>query len=171
MNPYEKFSDIADSERDIGFFNNITSTVKNHENIAKILAQNQCDIASLIHPCVDLEYVQYGEGCYIPEGCVIGANVRIGDYFTCRLKSLISHDAIVGDFVFVGAGVTCCGRSVLESKCFIGGGATVSSGVRIGEGAVIGAGAIVVRDIPPYSVAYGNPAKVTRKVRETEKVV
>jgi len=52
---------------------------------------------------------------------------------------------------------------VIEDDCDIGVGAIVLPGVRIGRGAQIGAGAVVAEDVPPYSVAVGVPAKVTRQ--------
>jgi len=51
---------------------------------------------------------------------------------------------------------------VIGSAVWLGDGATVMSGVRIGHGASIGARAVVARDIPPYAIAVGNPAKVVR---------
>ena len=47
-------------------------------------------------------------------------------------------------------------------KCWLGAGVIVCPGVTIDEGAVIGAGSVVTRDIPPYSVAVGNPCRVIR---------
>jgi acetyltransferase-like isoleucine patch superfamily enzyme len=52
---------------------------------------------------------------------------------------------------------------VIEDDCDLGVGAIVLPGVRIGKGAQIGAGAVVTEDVPPYSVAIGVPAKVTRQ--------
>ena len=52
---------------------------------------------------------------------------------------------------------------VIEDDCDLGVGAIVLPGVRIGKGAQIGAGAVVTEDVPPYSVAVGVPAKVTRQ--------
>ena len=52
---------------------------------------------------------------------------------------------------------------VVEEDVWVGGGATILHGVRIGRGSIIGAGAVVVRSIPPYSVAVGNPARVMRR--------
>ena len=52
---------------------------------------------------------------------------------------------------------------VIEDYAWIGGGAIILPGVTIGEGAVIGAGSVVSRSIPPYSVAVGNPARVVKE--------
>ena len=52
---------------------------------------------------------------------------------------------------------------IIGDKAWIGFGVTILKGVTIGEGAVIGAGSVVTHDIPPYTVAAGNPATVIRK--------
>ncbi len=54
------------------------------------------------------------------------------------------------------------GDIVVEDDVWIGFGATILSGVHIGQGAVIGAGAVVTKDVPPYCVVGGNPAKMIR---------
>lgn len=53
----------------------------------------------------------------------------------------------------------------IESKAWIGFGASILKGVCIGEGAVIGANAVVTRDVPPYSVVAGNPARIVRYLK------
>ena len=57
----------------------------------------------------------------------------------------------------------------IEDEVWIGGGAILLPGVTIGKGSVIGAGAVVTRDIPPYSVAVGNPARVIRQIAPSDK--
>lgn len=47
---------------------------------------------------------------------------------------------------------------------FVGAGAIICPGVTIGEGSVIGAGSVVTKDIPPHSLAYGNPCRVVREI-------
>ncbi len=63
----------------------------------------------------------------------------------------------------------CWARPVhIGSDCWFGASVTVCPGVTIGEGCVIGAGAVVTKDIPPYSFAAGVPAKVIRKLTDAD---
>lgn len=109
----------------------------------------------------------------VRRGLRIGRNVQIeGDCFFdpshCFLISvgddcvlapgvrLIAHDASMFGFL----GVTRIGRIEIRERCFIGDSVCVLPGVTIGPQAIVGAGSVVVRDIPPRSVAAGNPATV-----------
>lgn len=57
----------------------------------------------------------------------------------------------------------------IEDEVWIGGGAILLPGVTIGKGSVVGAGSVVTRDIPPYSVAVGNPCRVIKKINSDGK--
>ena len=57
----------------------------------------------------------------------------------------------------------------IKDNCWLASNVVVCGGVTIGEGCVIGAGSVVTRDIPPYSLAAGNPCRVIRKI--TEKII
>lgn len=58
----------------------------------------------------------------------------------------------------------------IENNCWLGGNVTVLPGVTIGEGCVIGAGSVVTKSIPPYSLAYGNPCRVARQITEADRL-
>ena len=62
------------------------------------------------------------------------------------------------------------GPIVVEDEVWIGTGAMIFSGVTIAKGAIVGAGAVVTRDVPPYAIVAGNPGRVTR-FRFSEDVV
>lgn len=56
----------------------------------------------------------------------------------------------------------------IEDDCWIGGNVVILPGVRIGKGSTVGAGSVVTKDIPPYSVAVGNPCKVRKTIQSVE---
>ena len=58
----------------------------------------------------------------------------------------------------------------IKDNCWLASNVVVCGGVTIGEGCVIGAGSVVTRDIPPYSLAAGNPCRVIRKITEKDQM-
>jgi maltose O-acetyltransferase len=94
----------------------------------------------------------------------IGADVMMGP--RCVLLAT-SHDFSSVDVPMNQQGFSEPRPIVIEDDVWIGAGATILPGVRIGRGSIIGAGAVVPRDVPAWSVAVGNPARVVRDRRAT----
>ncbi|MBJ6727102.1 acyltransferase [Geomesophilobacter sediminis] len=89
-----------------------------------------------------------------------GDSVRIGDYV------LISWDVniIEYDYHAPGGGHPTPSPIVIEDEVWIGARCIIGKGVTIGKGAIIGAGSVVVKDVPPYTLAVGNPARPIKEV-------
>ncbi len=104
--------------------------------------------------------VGIGEFAYLggAGGLEIGADCIIGQYFSCHPEN---HDFIDPILPIRQQGVSRQGITI-EQNCWIGAKVTVLDGVRIGQGSVIAAGAVVTKDIPPFSIAGGVPARVIR---------
>lgn len=120
-----------------------------------------------------------------PFRCDYGCNIHVGDNFFANFNFTVLDEAPVriGNNVMIGPNVsiyTACHpldpderRSFVEwaepvtigDDVWIGGGATVLPGVEIGQGCVVAAGAVVTRDVPPYSLVGGNPARIIRRLR------
>ena len=92
-------------------------------------------------------------------GIDIGARVGIGP----GVRIITSMHTEAGRDIPILSSPVQLAPVVIEDDCDLGVGAVILPGVRIGRGAQIGAGAVVTADIPPYSVAVGVPAKVTRE--------
>lgn len=119
-----------------------------------------------------------------PFHCDYGCNISVGDNFFANFNLVILDEAqvTIGNNVFIGPNVnilTACHPTNPEERneligwarpitigdnVWIGGGVTILPGVSIGEGCTIGAGAVVVKDIPARSIAAGNPCTVIKKV-------
>lgn len=119
-----------------------------------------------------------------PFRCDYGCNVSIGDNFFANFNLTILDEApvTIGDNVFIGpnvsiytachpldpaernTGVEWAEAVTIGNSVWIGGGATILPGVTVGDNCVIGAGSVVTRDVDPWSVVAGNPARVIKRI-------
>lgn len=118
-------------------------------------------------------YIAKGSDLYIPDRAVLGNNVSIGANFFVQTNFEIGDDCLISSNVsFVGNDHDIYGgRSsyfsgrfppssvVLEGNNFVGFGSTIVGTVRIGKDSVIGAGSLVIDDVPPNTVVVGVPAR------------
>jgi acetyltransferase-like isoleucine patch superfamily enzyme len=134
-------------------------------------------------------------GCEIGEDTKIGAfveiqkNARIGSRCKISSHTFVCEGVVVEDEVFVGHGVVfindiyprattggalqteadwSVAPTLVKKGASIGSGATILANLTIGERAIIGAGAVVTRDVPPGAIVAGNPAKFLRAIPEGE---
>jgi acetyltransferase-like isoleucine patch superfamily enzyme len=123
-----------------------------------------------------------GERTVLGRGSTIDFDTTVGARVSIQSLVYLTAAAIVEDDVFIGPGVTTTnddtmGRHspgealhgpVLRRACRIGGGATLTPGVVIGEEAFVAAGAVVTRDVAPRAVVMGVPARVVRQVSDDD---
>lgn len=127
-------------------------------------------ISSFVKIKVTYGFIRIGENCTINSFCFIDADkggVKIGDNVLIGPHVGIhgsNYNYELRDIFIINQKIVSKGIRI-EDDVWIGSHSTILDGVTIGKGAVIGAGAVVTKDIPPYSVAVGVPAKVI-KVRK-----
>jgi acetyltransferase-like isoleucine patch superfamily enzyme len=92
--------------------------------------------------------------------------VTIGeDVWLCRNVTILAHFN-PSEYQRPWLGDLICRPVVIERGAFIGVHAVILPGVRVGEGAAVGAGAVVTRDVPPRTIVAGNPARVVRTLED-----
>ena len=122
-----------------------------------------------------------GKDCSIGQNVNIGNNVQIGNNVKIQNNVSVYEGVVLEDFVFCGPSMVFTNikiprsefpqrgsefylKTIVKRSASIGANATIVCGVTIGEYALIGSGAVVTKDVPPYSLVVGNPAKIIGKV-------
>lgn len=134
--------------------------------------------------------VQYGSNFRVGRGAIISAphSLLVGNNVAVGPRSVIQVNGSIGNFAMIGMHVQIVGREDhavdeigvpmlhstwvadreprprdavhIGSDVWVGASSVILSGVTIGDGAIVGAGSVVTRDIPAYAVSVGNPARV-----------
>jgi UDP-2-acetamido-3-amino-2,3-dideoxy-glucuronate N-acetyltransferase len=142
-------------------------------HLADVQAKSIGENTTIWQFTVILKDAVIGNNCNINCNCFIENDVVIGDNVTVKSGVQIWDGITLDDNVFVGPNTTFTNDHVPRSKSYpesfrkthvlegasIGANSTIIAGVKIGAFALIGAGAVVTKDIPAYTVWYGNPAE------------
>lgn len=119
---------------------------------------NFIHVSSVVGPNVHL-----GKGIYIMPGTIVMPNTTLSDYCMLSMGISIGHDTYFEEGVFIANGCNIGGNILIKEQAFIGMGATLISGIKvIGEKSIIGAGAVVIKDVPDFATVVGNPGKIIK---------
>jgi acetyltransferase-like isoleucine patch superfamily enzyme len=132
--------------------------------------------------CQVREDTEIGESCILSKGVYVDAGVKIGSRVKIQNNVSLYHGLTISDGVFVGPHVCFTNDlypravnpdgslksatdwevspTVVEEGAALGANSTIVCGIRIGKWALVAAGAVVTRDVPPYAIVRGNPARI-----------
>lgn len=116
----------------------------------------------LIHPNAQIgnkEYVNIGEGSIVTAGCIITVNIEIGKHVILNLSCTVGHDTVIKDYCSFMPSINISGEVLIKEGVYVGTGAKIINQLEIGEETIVGAGAVVSKNIPARCTAVGVPAK------------
>jgi sugar O-acyltransferase (sialic acid O-acetyltransferase NeuD family) len=128
---------------------------------------------TIIHPDVRRSTrVAIGEGTVICAGTIITTDVVLGAHVQINLDCTIGHDTVLKDYATLAPGVHVSGHVNVGRRAYIGTGAVIINGcagqpLTIGEDAIVAAGAVVTKPVPPRTTVVGVPARPIVKKRQT----
>ncbi|MBP5407064.1 2,3,4,5-tetrahydropyridine-2,6-dicarboxylate N-acetyltransferase [bacterium] len=165
---FDKVSDFASNHPEVKL-----SRLENDRRNSAIPLADLTKINARIEPgAVIREMTEIGGKCVIMMGAVINIGAVIGEGTMVDMNAVIGGRAIVGKNCHIGAGTVLAG--VIEPPSahpvticdgvMIGANAVILEGVTVGENSVVAAGSVVTKDVPPFCVVAGVPAKIIKQV-------
>jgi sugar O-acyltransferase (sialic acid O-acetyltransferase NeuD family) len=109
-----------------------------------------------------------GDGSQILSQCAVCAGTTLGRSCIVNTGATVDHECRLGDGVHIGPGAHLASSVVVEDFATVFSGGVVIPGILIGRHAIVGAGAVVTRNVTPFSVVAGNPARVIKTVQEDD---
>lgn len=117
---------------------------------------------TLIHKSVLLmepSTTQIGKGTLIAAGSICTTDIQIGDFVIINLHCSIGHGCKIDDFASLMPGVRLSGDTHIQKGAYLGSNSVVLPNLTIGENAIVGAGAVVTKDVPANATVIGVPAR------------
>lgn len=123
----------------------------------------------LIHPKAYVhDSSSLGPGTVVFAGAVIQPDVTLGAHVIINTSASVDHDCVIGSYTHVAPGCRMAGGVKLDEGVLLGVGSSVAPLISVAQWTTVGAGGVVVHDLPSYSVAVGVPARVDTDTRRKE---
>jgi sugar O-acyltransferase (sialic acid O-acetyltransferase NeuD family) len=141
-------------------------TPKTKKEVFNRIINPKINYPVLVHPSVIIaspKYVTLGEGAVICAGSILTTNIRIGKHVLINLACTVGHQCKIGDFSCLMPTCNISGEVEIGECVFWGTGSKIINRKKVGNNATIGAGAVVIDDLPSDITAVGVPAKVVEQ--------
>lgn len=124
-----------------------------------LLKSKGAKFATIIHPTALIsKFSKIGEGTVITQRSGINTNVKVGEFVTI-LESGMGHDSSIGDFSTLSGRCNVNGHVSIGNDVYVSCGVSIAPSKRIGDGAKLGIGSVVITNVKSGVTVFGNPAK------------
>jgi sugar O-acyltransferase (sialic acid O-acetyltransferase NeuD family) len=131
------------------------------EKLVAPLVAAGAEFVTFVHPQSHLgARVKLGKGAVICPGAILSVDIEIGDFAMVNLNCTIGHDATLGPWTSLSAQCDITGHVRVADRVFMGSRASIIPGKTVGSRSIVGAGAVVVRDVPAGVTVVGIPARI-----------
>ena len=131
------------------------------EQLVAPLVAAGAEFLTFIHPQALIgARVKLGKGVVICPGAILSVDIEIGDFAMVNLNCTIGHDATLGPWTSLSAQCDVTGHVRVADRVFMGSRASIIPGKSVGSRSIVGAGAVVVRDVPAGVTVVGIPARI-----------
>jgi sugar O-acyltransferase (sialic acid O-acetyltransferase NeuD family) len=159
----------ATEEYIVKSFDEIIVAIGNNKarlNISLKYEQMGIKLTTIIHPsAVISETAEIGNGTVVFANTVINSNVKIGKACIINTSTVIEHDCILEDGVHISPNAAMGGTVYIGEKTWVCIGSSIANNIRVGKNSIIGAGAVVLKDIPDNVLAAGVPARIKKEYK------
>jgi sugar O-acyltransferase (sialic acid O-acetyltransferase NeuD family) len=156
INEFTKFNDME-------FVIAIGSPRCREQVFKKMIENGSPQFATLIDPTVVIgENIIIGSGSLICAGVILTVDIRIGEQVVINLNSTIGHDVVIENFVTIAPNVSISGNVSLANKVEVGTNASIKEKITVDQGAMIGMGSVVTKNVEKNKLILGNPARAIK---------
>ena len=135
--------------------------VGNNRVRKNIVAKNNFKYDNAIHKTASISnFVKLGIGNVIMPNAVINVDATIGNHCIINSNSVVEHDCVLADYVHISPSAALAGNVYVGEGAQIGIGACIKQGIKIGKWSIIGAGCVIIHNVPDYAVMVGNPGRL-----------
>jgi UDP-perosamine 4-acetyltransferase len=151
-----------EGEAVIALGNNETRLSVSREHAGHVRWGNAVHPSAVLSPSATL-----GPGTVVFAGAIVNTGAQLAAHVIVNTGAVVEHDSLVGPAASLSPGMKSGGRVVIEEGVFVSTGVTLAARAKIGAWSVIGAGALVIGELPSRVLAYGVPARVVKPIDET----